>query len=204
VSRAGLVPAGVTLLFVALVMAPSGCGRKAAAPEAPEVPASAPTAAPVAAEVPAAAVPVPKATITVWFPSAAGDTLVGETREIVDTLRPDDRGAQILAALLEGPKTGAALPAVPPGTKLRQLWIRPNGIAWADFSTELASGMDGGSDGEILAIYAIVDSLALNVPAIRRVGILVDGRERETLGGHVDLRRPLAPDTSLAAGAPKG
>jgi hypothetical protein len=30
-----------------------------------------------------------------------------------------------------------------------------------------------------------------NLPAIRSVQILVDGREVDTLAGHVDLRRPL-------------
>jgi hypothetical protein len=31
------------------------------------------------------------------------------------------------------------------------------------------------------------------------VGILVDGGERETLGGHIDLSRPLVPQYALVA-----
>ena len=58
--------------------------------------------------------------------------------------------------------------------------------------------ISGGSSGEILTVYAIVDSLTSNVPAIRRVGILVAGRERDTLG-HLDLRRPLPADLTLVA-----
>jgi spore germination protein GerM len=139
-----------------------------------------------------------KASVTLYFPSAADDRLEAETREIVDTKRPADRGAQILTALLEGPQSNAALPAVPPGTTLRRLWVREDGNAYADFSEELASGLTGGSADELLTVYAIVDSLTSNVPSIRRVGILVAGRERETLGGHVDVRRPLLPNSSLA------
>ena len=124
--------------------------------------------------------------------------LAVETREIVDTKRPADRGAQIVAALLDGPKTEGALPAVPRGTTLRQLWVRDDGNAYADFSEELLAGTNAGSSDEILTVYAIVDSLTANVPAIHKVGILVAGRERDTFG-HLDLRRPLPPDLTLAA-----
>jgi hypothetical protein len=34
--------------------------------------------------------------------------------------------------------------------------------------------------------------LTENLPTITRVQILIDGREVDTLAGHVDLRRPLA------------
>jgi spore germination protein GerM len=133
-----------------------------------------------------------------YFPSETSDGLGTETREIVDTARSADRGTQIVAALIEGPKSEGLRPAVPPGTTLRQLWVRDDGNAYADFSEELAQGAGGGSSDEILTVYAIVDSLAANVPAIHRVGILVAGRERDTLG-HLDLRRPLPADMTLVA-----
>jgi spore germination protein GerM len=152
----------------------------------------------VAAPAPQDEAPLAKATVTLYFPSAAGDRLAVETREIVDTKRPADRGAQIVAALLDGPRSEGALPAVPRGTTLRQLWVRDDGNAYADFSEELLAGTNAGSSDEILTVYAIVDSLTANVPAIHKVGILVAGRERDTFG-HLDLRRPLPPDLTLAA-----
>jgi len=155
------------------------------------------TAAPHAPE----AEPVAKASVTLYFPSATGDVLTAETREIVDTKRPADRGAQIVAALLDGPKTEGALPAVPPGTTLRQLWVRDDGNAFADFSEELVAGANAGSADEILTVYAIVDSLTENIPAIHKVGILVAGRERDTFG-HLDVSRPLPPDLTLAKPKP--
>lgn len=144
--------------------------------------------------------PLVKSTVRLFFPSAGGDTLAVETREIVDTKRPADRGAQILAALIEGPQGDGALPAVPPGTMLRSLWVRDDGNAYADFSEEFLAAASAGSADEILTIYAIVDSLTENVPEIRRVGILVAGRERQTFG-HLDLSRPLLPDLTLATQA---
>ena len=181
-------------VFLLVVLLPACGGQNKTAPE--PVPASPPADA--AAEQPQDTAPLAKASVTIYFPSTEGDQLAAETREIVDTKRPADRGAQILAALLDGPRTEGALPAVPPGTTLRQLWVRDDGNAYADFSEELLGGTTGGSADEILTVYAIVDSLTENVPAIRRVGILVAGRERATFG-HLDLSRPLPPDLTLAA-----
>jgi hypothetical protein len=39
-----------------------------------------------------------------------------------------------------------------------------------------------------------VSALTLNLPAITGVQILIDGKEVDTLAGHLDLRRPLEQD----------
>ena len=44
----------------------------------------------------------------------------------------------------------------------------------------------------MLTVYTIVDALTANLPAITSVQLLVDGKQIETLAGHVDLSRPLA------------
>ena len=56
-----------------------------------------------------------------------------------------------------------------------------------------------GSKEELLAVYALVNSIVLNFPAVRKVQILLDGRPATTLAGHVDLSRPLTLDTTLLA-----
>jgi hypothetical protein len=49
----------------------------------------------------------------------------------------------------------------------------------------------GGALDELFTVYTIVDALTVNLPAITRVQILIEGREVDTLAGHVDLRNPL-------------
>ncbi len=49
------------------------------------------------------------------------------------------------------------------------------------------------------AVYSIVNSLTYNFKSVKRVSLLVEGNERETLGGHIDLSRPFSPDYSLVA-----
>jgi spore germination protein GerM len=136
---------------------------------------------------------LPSKTVKVYFPSSSGESLVTEDREIFETASPVDRAKQILAELLSGPTGEGAVAAVPKGTTLKQVYVLSDGTAYANFSSELSEGIGGSSD-EILAIYSIVDSLALNVPEIRRVAILVDGKGRGTLAGHIDIRRPFRPD----------
>jgi hypothetical protein len=83
------------------------------------------------------------------------------------------------------------LSAVPPGTTLRALFIGERGEAFVDLGGEIRTKHPGGSLDEIFTTYAIVNSLTVNLPAITRVQILIDGKEVETLAGHVDLRHPL-------------
>ncbi len=191
------------LLLAAAALGLAGCGgagpdRRPAASETEETPP--PRAE---AEEPAGEEPLEREVVTIWFPSSRGDGLAGERREIFSTASPADRAKQIVADLIAGPETEAALPALPPGTRLRQVYVLADGTAWADFSQEFLKAVGSGSSDEIRAVYAVVDSVALNVPEIARVGILVEGAPCEAAGGHLDLRRPLPPDRSLPEGAPE-
>ena len=82
-------------------------------------------------------------------------------------------------------------PRCRPATKLRAIFITDRGEAFVDFSRELATGHSGGSTNELLTVYTIVNALTANLPAVNSVQLLVDGKQVETLAGHVDLRRPL-------------
>ena len=63
--------------------------------------------------------------------------------------------------------------------------------AFVDLSAEARTRHTGGALDELFTIYAIVNAVTVNLPAISRVQILVDGKEVDTLAGHVDLRHPL-------------
>lgn len=89
--------------------------------------------------------------------------------------------------------------AVPEGTALRGIYLTPNGEAFVDVSQDLAIKHPGGSLNEMLTVYTIVHALTVNLPAVKSVQVLVDGREIETLAGHLDLRRPLEKRLSLVA-----
>ena len=113
---------------------------------------------------------------------AYGEGTVEQAREIIE--------AQI------APVAPPLVSAVPPATKLRAIFVTEQGEAFVDFSRELATGHTGGSTDELLTVYTIVNALTANLPAVKSVQLLIEGKQVETLAGHVDLRRPL--DTNLA------
>ena len=41
-------------------------------------------------------------------------------------------------------------------------------------------------------MYAIVNAVTVNLPDVTAVQILIEGKEVDTLAGHLDLRAPLA------------
>ena len=88
----------------------------------------------------------------------------------------------------------------PAGTTLRAIYLDAQGQAFVDLSREVAAGHPGGALDEILTVYSIVNAVTDNLPAVHAVQILVDGREVDTLAGHVDLRRPLRARHRLDAG----
>ena len=55
----------------------------------------------------------------------------------------------------------------------------------------MARAHTGGSLDEALAVFALVNALTVNLPDITAVQILIDGKEVDTLAGHIDLRHPL-------------
>jgi spore germination protein GerM len=101
-----------------------------------------------------------------------------------------EQARAIIAAQL-GPAAPPLLSAVPTGTLLRDVFITRQGDVFVDLSSEFRTGHPGGSLNELLTVYTIVNALTTNLPVIRAVQLLVDGKEIDTLAGHVDLRRPL-------------
>jgi len=189
---------GALLCFLMLITAACGAGD---APQAiPQEPSQTPAPAEGESDGEAPGQPLRHLTVEVYFPAAGGNGLIGEYNEIFETVTPGDRVKQIVAELISGPSNPDSLPAVPQGTRLRQAYVLDDGTAFLDFSSDLVEGMGGGSMEELLTVYSIIDSVVLNVSEIRRVGILIEGEIIETLNGHMDLRRPLKPDSKLILG----
>ena len=82
--------------------------------------------------------------------------------------------------------------ALAEGTTIRQIFMTDSGDAFVDLSKEAVANHRGGSLDELFAVYAIVNTLTVNLPAVKHVQILIEGQEVDTLAGHVDLRHPLA------------
>jgi spore germination protein GerM len=149
--------------------------------------------APVADGQAAAAGPAAqrKITATLFFISEDGMSLVPVQREVAFAEPDVEQARQIVEAQI-APAAAPLASAIPPGTKLRAIFVSERGDAFVDLSGEVTARHTGGALDELFTVYAIVNSLTVTLPAITRVQILVDGREVDTLAGHVDLRNPLS------------
>ena len=128
--------------------------------------------------------------LSLWFASRQEDALVLERRRVPPSQTPLDRVRASLQELIAGPKSHA-LRTVTAEVKIREVFIDDQGTAYVDFSEALSQTHPGGPWAEMLTLRSIMQTLVANVPEIKRVQILIEGREVETLAGHIDIRRPL-------------
>jgi hypothetical protein len=84
--------------------------------------------------------------------------------------------------------------AIPDGTKLRTVFFTKAGEIYVDLTADVQTNHPGGTTNETLTVYALVSALTSNLPAVTGVQILVEGKEVDTLAGHLDLRRPIEQD----------
>lgn len=133
----------------------------------------------------------PRRAVHLFFVGEGG-TLVEEERLISPRPTVAEEAKEVLTELIRGP-VADHFPTIPEGTKLLALFIDMEGTAYVDFDLTLQVDHPGGSLGELLTVYSIVDTLGLNFSEIKLVQILMEGEETPTLTGHLDLRRPLKP-----------
>jgi spore germination protein GerM len=176
---------GVTLLGL-LAWGVTAALTRLAEPDQPAADVSAPADGGATAHI----------TATLFYATPEGDSLVGVRREVVLADGVVAQGQEIVNAQL-APAPDGYVSTIPPGTTLRAFYVTERGDAFVDLTGEISRAHSGGSLSELLTVHAIVNAVTANLPAIKRVQILVDGREVDTIAGHVDIRRPLAQDLSL-------
>ena len=140
--------------------------------------------------------PTQKSPVHLYFASRNNYFLMAEQRMV---LHPDDPvgfAGTIVNALIKGPQKGL-LKTIPADTRLKALYITPDGTCYVDLSEAVSKNHPGGRKSELLTIYSMVNSLVLNVPQIERVQILIDGNHAPTLAGHIDLQLPVKADMLL-------
>lgn len=136
--------------------------------------------------------------VTLFFLSEEDSLLHPEEREIAEGSSVAEEAKEVIDELIKGPRS-ELISSLPSETKLRQLFITKDGMAYVDFSKEIMEKHPSGSSAELSTVYCVVNSLAYNFSSLKKVFILVEGGERETLDGHIDLSKPFLPDYTLIA-----
>lgn len=114
--------------------------------------------------------------IALYFANQNADNLVKELREVqVKPTTPKEM--VILTELMKGPQNPNLTKTIPDETKLISVETR-DGICVVNFSKEFIDKHPGGTSGELMTIYSIVNSLT-ELPDVNSVQFLIEGQKVE-------------------------
>ncbi len=143
---------------------------------------------------PPGSVGLPDPYFVVYFSSETDGRLLPEYRHGYGTIEERAR------ALESGPTTKGLVNMLPRGTEILGM-ERQDGVLVMDFNEKLRARHPGGSYGELLTVYGIVNSM-VEASRVDAVQIKIEGEVLDSLAGHVYLREPLGRDSSLVGRNP--
>jgi hypothetical protein len=130
--------------------------------------------------------------VILYFPDENAEYLMPEER-----LTAFDKTLEktVLKEILKGPETPGHSNPFPGGTKILSV-DRKDDLVTVNLSKEFIKNHPGGSTGEIMSVYSIVNSLT-EIPGVKRIIFKVDGKTYETIKGHLAFNEPFKRDRSL-------
>lgn len=133
-----------------------------------------------------------KVNVALYFADRNGEYLKVEKSQI-----PFVQGLAraTVEALIAGPRQKNLTKTFPDGAKLLDINIQ-DGLCTVDMSKEFKENHWGGSSGEILTVYSLVNTLT-QFPTVEKVEILVEGQKIDTLAGHMDLSTPVFRNSQI-------
>ncbi len=135
-------------------------------------------------------------TVKLYFSESKSKYLAYEERRVEAFPEITEEVKSILGELIRGPQDSSLSATIPPETEVRAAYIRDNCL-YIDFSSSLRDEHPGGTTGELLTVYSIVNTLLDNFPSQSYVQILIEGIPEETLAGHIDIRYPLDKNLNI-------
>ncbi len=135
----------------------------------------------------------PKTTLVLYFSDENAEYLVSERRNI-EIANGDTVEKTVVNALISGPTEVGRVKTIPSETKLLSIETK-NGVCFVNLSKEFVEKHSGGSTGERLAVYSIVNSLT-ELGTIDKVQFLIEGEKREEFI-HMVLNEPIVRDKTI-------
>jgi hypothetical protein len=141
-----------------------------------------------------------KQEVTLFFSDANERFLVPEKRFIPKEDEPEAQAREMIKALIAGSKTGL-VNTFPEKAELQDVSREGDDALSVNFRESLVANHPGGSAAEMATVYSLTNTLTSNLPTIKRIKILIGGRERESLKGHIGLHNPFMMNRELIAPA---
>lgn len=103
-------------------------------------------------------------------------------------VEPSSRAREILETLVTEYVNKPSPHPLAGGSAVNNVFLVNQKLAVVDLNQALVDGHRSGIMVEDFTVMSLIDTLATNFPQVEQVKILVDGKERETLAGHADLK----------------
>ena len=129
----------------------------------------------------------PTETVTLYIADDGTGVLRAQSAQIPLPGGRQQRAEELLHALLRIYQQPSSSHPLAPAADIRSIYLVSPGLAMIDVNAAFADQHRSGILDEQLTVNSLVETLAVNVPGVSRVGILVEGSARETLAGHTDL-----------------
>jgi Sporulation and spore germination len=129
----------------------------------------------------------PTETVTLYVADDAAGLLRAQAAKIPLPGGRQQRAEELLRALLRTYQQPDSSHPLAAAADIRSIYLVAPGAAVIDLNAAFADQHRSGILDEQLTVNSMVETLAVNVPGIGRVRILVEGRTRDTLAGHIDL-----------------
>ena len=107
-----------------------------------------------------------------------------------ESVMPQDRALraeEVLRAVLAQYTQSPSPHPLSRSANIKEVFLAGDNTLLVNTSTAFADNHPSGIITEELTIASLTETISANVPGIERVKFLVDGKERETLAGHLDL-----------------
>jgi len=137
-----------------------------------------------------------KEIIHLYYATKDASNLTSEERIVEKLECPVKFAKNLLLELFNGSEDDN-FSILPKGNFIRSLFLSDEGIFYLDLKDEIFKYYPGGASMELLSVYSLVNTLILNIPEIKKVKIIVNGKEKQTFNGHIDIRHPLKSNMTI-------
>ncbi len=131
----------------------------------------------------------PAERVTLWVAYDDPGVLRSEQINAALPTEPSERARHVLNSLLAVYLDKSSPHPIAPDSDVKDVYLLNKDTLVVDMSSAFADAHRSGILVEELTMISMVQTIAANVPNITRVKFLIDGKERDTLAGHADLRQ---------------
>lgn len=128
----------------------------------------------------------PTEKVTLWIAYDDDGAFRPRTAEVALPKEGNERAAELLHSLFAEYVKQPSPHPMAHGSDVKTVYL-VNGLAVLDMTAAFADNHRSGALLEEFTVTSVVATLSANMPEVKQVKFLVDGKERETLAGHADL-----------------